>query len=123
MKKIGRNALCPCGSNIKYKKCCIHKTVGEKEKTFPVQSLQASLRKEIVKIQQAAAEGKSVVREFGVFVLFSVSGGDAWLLEISEMDALRVASGGEKHEVSLEENPETIEINWSHSFKIKSKQI
>jgi SWIM/SEC-C metal-binding protein len=23
-KKIGRNALCPCGSGIKYKKCCGH---------------------------------------------------------------------------------------------------
>ena len=25
MKKIGRNELCPCNSNIKYKKCCFNK--------------------------------------------------------------------------------------------------
>lgn len=24
MKKIGRNAHCPCGSGKKYKKCCLH---------------------------------------------------------------------------------------------------
>jgi len=24
MKKIGRNASCPCGSGKKYKKCCLH---------------------------------------------------------------------------------------------------
>jgi uncharacterized protein YecA (UPF0149 family) len=23
--KIGRNASCPCGSNLKYKKCCLNK--------------------------------------------------------------------------------------------------
>lgn len=23
--KIGRNDMCPCGSNLKYKKCCIDK--------------------------------------------------------------------------------------------------
>lgn len=23
--KVGRNNLCPCGSNKKFKKCCIHK--------------------------------------------------------------------------------------------------
>ena len=23
--KIGRNDLCPCGSDLKFKKCCIHK--------------------------------------------------------------------------------------------------
>jgi hypothetical protein len=26
MEKIGRNALCPCGSGKKYKHCCIEKT-------------------------------------------------------------------------------------------------
>lgn len=23
--KIGRNAKCPCGSDLKFKKCCLHK--------------------------------------------------------------------------------------------------
>lgn len=26
MPKIGRNSLCPCGSGLKYKKCCLNKT-------------------------------------------------------------------------------------------------
>ena len=29
MKKIGRNELCPCNSNIKYKKCCFNKIKDE----------------------------------------------------------------------------------------------
>ncbi|HOB43391.1 MAG TPA: SEC-C metal-binding domain-containing protein [Bacillota bacterium] len=28
MKKIGRNAPCPCGSGKKYKKCCAQPNVG-----------------------------------------------------------------------------------------------
>lgn len=24
-EKIGRNQLCPCGSGLKFKRCCIHK--------------------------------------------------------------------------------------------------
>ena len=27
--KIGRNQLCPCGSGLKYKKCCLNKTKEE----------------------------------------------------------------------------------------------
>lgn len=28
--KIGRNEPCPCGSGIKYKKCCLNKTDDER---------------------------------------------------------------------------------------------
>ena len=31
-EKIGRNELCPCGSGLKYKKCCTHKTSSSKRK-------------------------------------------------------------------------------------------
>lgn len=27
-EKIGRNDLCPCGSGLKYKKCCLNKDKG-----------------------------------------------------------------------------------------------
>jgi hypothetical protein len=33
-KKIGRNDLCPCGSGIKYKKCCLDKVRGSQEKVL-----------------------------------------------------------------------------------------
>ncbi len=25
VKKIGRNQVCPCGSGVKFKKCCLHR--------------------------------------------------------------------------------------------------
>ena len=61
--------------------------------------------------------------ELGVFVFFSTTEGDAWLLEVTEMDALQVAAGKEILTVELDENPETIEIKWTHTFEIKDKQF
>jgi len=56
-------------------------------------------------------------------VLFATTSGDAWLLEVTDMDAIQVAQGGEKLEVLIEENPETIEINWTHKFAVKNKKF
>ena len=78
---------------------------------------------EIEKIQRAAQQHEETVRELGVFVLWSNPEGDAWLLEISESDAVQVARGGEALEAPINENPETIEINWSHTFTIRDKQL
>ena len=33
MLKIGRNDLCPCGSGLKYKKCCLNKTIPVSDNT------------------------------------------------------------------------------------------
>ena len=35
MTKVGRNALCPCGSGKKYKKCCLLRQEGKPQSTGP----------------------------------------------------------------------------------------
>jgi hypothetical protein len=45
------------------------------------------------------------------------------LLEVTDSDALQVAADKEILTVDFEENPETIEINWSHTFEIKDRQF
>ncbi|MDH4320024.1 MAG: SEC-C metal-binding domain-containing protein [Desulfobulbaceae bacterium] len=121
MVKIGRNDPCSCGSGKKFKKCCYGAAgQGQSAKTTPG---QLSLTGEVQKIQQAAVAGKSEVRTIGVFVLFSSDAGDAWLLELTEMDALLVARGGKAIDVEIVESPETLEINWSHRFAVKEKQL
>lgn len=118
MAKIGRNDSCPCGSGKKFKKCCLGAGV-----TAPAGSAIPSVKFEVEKIQASAAAGKATVLPLGVFVLFSTATGDAWLLEVTDMDAIQVARGGEKLTVEIEENPETIEINWTHKFEIKNKKF
>ena len=78
---------------------------------------------EIEKIQRAARQGEEIVRELGVFVLWSNADGDAWLMEISESDTVQVAKAGEPLDFPIDENPETIEIEWSHVFEIRDKQL
>ena len=123
MGKIGRNEPCPCGSGRKFKRCCLGKQEIAGSNMTEVQQAQISLQNAISKIQKAASQGVQKVQELGVFVLFSTTGGDAWLLEVSQSDALQVAAGKEILSVDFDENPETIEINWTHTFEIKDKQF
>jgi hypothetical protein len=123
MGKIGRNEPCPCGSGRKFKRCCLGKQQALSSNLTEVQKSQISLQNAISTIQQAASQGIQKVHELGVFVLFSTTGGDAWLLEVTESDALQVAADKEIMTVDFEENPETIEINWSHTFEIKDRQF
>ncbi|MBC8317671.1 MAG: SEC-C domain-containing protein [Desulfobulbaceae bacterium] len=119
--KIGRNDPCPCGSGIKYKKCCHGKAQFQ---PAPAEQQQAiTLSTEIEKVQAAAVAKEKYIKNLGVFVFFATEQGDGWLLEISEMDAVQVATNGEKIDIDLDENPETIEINWSHRFSVKNKQF
>ena len=123
MGKIGRNETCPCGSGRKFKRCCLGKQQTVSRNLTEVQKTQISLQNAISTIQKAASQGVQNVHELGVFVLFSTTGGDAWLLEVTDSDALQVAAAQEILTVDFEENPETIEINWSHTFEIKDRQF
>ena len=123
MGKIGRNDPCPCRSGLKYKKCCQKKERDGEERPVVPDSSGISLSVEVEKIRKFASEKKEKVLSIGVFILFSSESGDAWLLEISDMDALKVSENGEDLEFKIEENPETLEINWSHRFAIKKKKF
>lgn len=115
--------MCPCGSGLKYKRCCLQKETTEESVVSPMQQLKLSLMAEIEKIQRAAKQGEEIVRELGVFVLWSNNDGDAWLMEVSESDTVQVAGKGESLEFPIDENPETIEIEWSHIFDIRERQL
>lgn len=121
MGRIGRNELCPCGSGKKYKRCCLQQQA--RASSSPLGQLKISLLAEIERIQAAARSGDEAVRELGVFILWSTRGGDAWLLEITESDAVQVAAAGQILAAPIDENPETIAINWSHTFAIRDRKF
>ncbi|ADH85752.1 SEC-C metal-binding domain-containing protein [Desulfurivibrio alkaliphilus] len=120
MAKIGRNDPCPCGSGKKFKKCCLEKQrlAG---RTPAAASQPPSLTGEIKTLQEAAAGRQVLFKTLGVFVLFTTQPGDAWVLEVTEMDAVQVAREGEAIAVEIEETPETLEINWTHRFQLTDK--
>lgn len=119
MVKIGRNEQCPCGSGRKFKKCCLQKYLANNE--GQLQPQKVSIKEEVAKLQQAAVNHEEMLKVIGVFIFFSTKEGDAWLLELSDMDAVIVARAGEAIEVEINESPETIEVNWSHQFSVKDK--
>ncbi len=123
MGKIGRNDPCPCGSGKKFKKCCLQQSAPGPAVRAQKTATPPTLHGEIEKIQLEAIAKKGVVHTVGVFILFSTDDGDGWLLEVTDMDAVQIAAGGEKLDIDLEENAETIEINWTHKFAIKNKKL
>jgi len=123
MAKIGRNQPCPCGSGKKFKHCCQTLVTPGKQPLSPQAQAKISLRNGIERIQAAAKEKKTILRELGVFLFFSDASGDAWLLEVTESDAVQVAKDGEPLQVELDEDTELIEINWSHTFQIRDKRL
>jgi hypothetical protein len=122
MGKIGRNHPCPCGSGKKYKHCCLPAQQAGTP-VSPVNQMKVSLMAAIEKMQGIAAAKKSGFHELGVFLFFSDQEGDAWMLEVTESDAVQIAQGGQALAVPIDENPETIEINFSHTFALLNRQL
>lgn len=122
MTKIGRNQPCPCGSGRKYKHCC--RTAEEMARQSSAENrMKTSLMTAIEGIQADAAALRPAFRELGVFLFYSDTAGDAWLLEITESDTVQVARAGEALTPPIDENPETIEINFSHTFSLRDRQL
>ena len=124
MAKIGRNEQCPCRRGKKFKHCCAP-VLREQAAIPPTAAEQAkiSLMGGVQRIQQDAEAGRVVYRELGVFFFFATGNGDAWLLEMTECDAVQVARAGIALEPPIDENSETIEINWSHTYRIEKRQL
>ncbi|MDU9049645.1 MAG: SEC-C metal-binding domain-containing protein [Candidatus Electrothrix sp. Rat3] len=120
MAKIQRNHSCPCGSGKKHKHCCLilHQAG---HTPSPMQQMKVSLLGEVAKIQQDAAEFKARVYQLGVFIFFSMKNGDAWVLEVTDSDAVQVATQGRPHKPPVTEDKERIVVDWSHNFALQDK--
>lgn len=123
MAKIGRNEQCPCQSGKKYKHCCALKEPRMRPQPTPEQALKITLMGGVQAIQQDAVRRRKKFHELGVFFFFATTRGDAWLMEMTDCDCVQVASGGKPLEAPIDENSETIEINWSHTFTVQGKDV
>jgi hypothetical protein len=123
MKKIGRNEKCPCRSGKKYKHCCALKPQSIMKPMDPENAARVTLQAAVDVVLAAAVEKKTVFRELGVFILFSTPAGDAWLLEITDSDCVQLARDGHILDVSIEESPETIVVDWTHGFALKDRRL
>jgi hypothetical protein len=125
MAKIGRNDKCPCRSGKKFKKCCglLDRAPRLDTSQSPEQKLKVTLMDGVREIQTDAVAKKAVCRELGVFFFYSTAEGDGWMLEMTQSDCVQVAEKGEILELSIDENSETIEINWSYMYALRDKKL
>ncbi len=78
---------------------------------------------EITKISDAALRYRESLLHLGVFILFSNRRGDAWLLEITDSDAVQLVRRGTPLPIPINEDPEKIEIEWTHTFVIRNRRL
>lgn len=121
MAKIGRNEKCPCGSGKKFKHCCASNPRAQQRPSTPEEQLKISLNDAVIEVCRAAEEKKPFLKELGVFILFATSQGNGWLFEVTQSDCVQLAKDGVVLPVPIDENPQTIEIEWSHTYEVVDK--
>jgi hypothetical protein len=77
------------------------------------------LANEVRHIQRRAAEHDSRIVTIGQLVLFSTQTGDAWLLDLADGLAARLARDGESEPVHIEETDTTFTIAWKGGYRIE----
>ena len=70
-------------------------------------------------IQRRAAEHDSRIVAIGQLVLFSTQTGDAWLLDLTDRLAARLARDGESEAIHIEETDTTFAITWTGRYRIQ----
>lgn len=123
MARIGRNEKCPCNSGKKYKHCCARNPRVSQRAATPEEQMKISLLDTVRKTIENAEQKRVVIKELGVFTLFSTAGGNGWLFEVTQADAVQLAKEGVALAVPIDENPETIAIEWSHTFRLVGRKF
>jgi hypothetical protein len=76
------------------------------------------LADEVRYIQQRAADHNGRIITIGQLVLFSTETGDAWLLDLTDLLAARLARNGEAEPIQIVETAATFAIGWKGSYRI-----
>ena len=77
------------------------------------------LADEIRYIQDKAAEHDLRIVTIGQFILFSTETGDAWLLDVTDKLAVRLARDGDPEPIHLKETDTSFLIGWKGHYHIE----
>ena len=76
------------------------------------------LADEVRYIQRRAAAHDERIVTVGQLVLFSTETGDAWMLDLSEHLAVRLASDGQPEPIHIEDAKTTFTVAWTGQYRI-----
>ena len=77
------------------------------------------LADEIGYIQDKAADHDGRIVTIGTLILFSTDTGDAWLLDVTDHLAARLARDGDPEPIYLEETDTSFAIEWKGHYRIE----
>src|SRR5690349_2531771 len=77
------------------------------------------LADEVRYIQNKAAEHDGRLVTLGQLILFSTDTGDAWLLDVTDQLAVRLARDGDPEPIHLEETDTSFAIGWRGRYHIE----
>jgi hypothetical protein len=77
------------------------------------------LADEIAYIQDKAAIHDGRIAAIGQLILFSTDTGDAWMLDVTDQLALRLARDGDPEPIYLEETDASFAIEWKGRYRIE----
>ena len=77
------------------------------------------LADEIAYIQAKAADHDGRIVTIGQLILFSTDTGDAWLLDVTDQLAARLARDGDPEQIYLEETDTSFAIEWKGHYRIE----
>src|ERR1700758_3155691 len=77
------------------------------------------LADEVRYIQRQAANQHGRIVTVGPLILFSTETGDAWLLDPADRLAARLARGGERGPIQMEERDTTFAIGWKGGYRLE----
>ncbi len=84
-----------------------------------VEGKRFRLADEVRYIQNKAAEHDGRVVTLGQLILFSSDTGDAWLLDVTDQLAIRLARDGDPEPIHLEETDTSFAIGWKGHYHIQ----
>ncbi len=77
------------------------------------------LADELRYMQDKAADHDGRVVTIGQLILFSTDTGDAWLLDVTDQLAIRLARDGDPQPIHLEETDTSFAIEWKGHYRIE----
>ena len=95
------------------------RTIKRRSARQVVDSKGFRLADEIAYIQDKASDHDGRIVTFGQLVLFATDTGDAWLLDVTDQLAARLARDGDPEPIYLEETDTSFAIEWKGHYRIE----
>ena len=80
--------------------------------------VEPDVQREVAYIIRRAKRGDARVVTLGQLIFFSTQLGDAWMLDVEDHLALRLADAGEPLPVHVTETPTRFEVGWTASYQL-----